>query len=184
MSHRGPPGAAITFVMQTISMIIRPSPLAYAQPLSLCKGSVMPEKISYEAIEVGQELDPVEYLIDTETVRQYCEDWADLNPLYLDGSSGSEPIMPPAYMAGLACFHLLHSRWNSSGTMNVATEHRNFRPVRVGDRIIVKGRIVEKFIRRGLDNIVVQSEAYDGMGNLVRESIDRIVLSMERREAA
>lgn len=144
----------------------------------------MTERISYDAIAVGEELGPVEYLIDAEAVQEYCGDWDDPNPLYREGSPERGPIMPPAYMAGLACFHLLRTRWDSSGTMNVATEHRNFRPVSVGDTITVKGRAVDKFVRRGLENIVVQSETYDSKGNLVRESIDRIVLSMERKEAA
>lgn len=144
----------------------------------------MTERISYEAIKVGEELDPVEYRIDTQTVERYCGDWDDPNPIYLKGASERGPIMPPAYMAGLACFHLLHTRWDSSGTLNVATEHQNFRPVNVGDTITVKGRIIDKFVRRGLENIVVQSETYDSKGNLARKSVDRIVLSMERKEEA
>lgn len=144
----------------------------------------MPEPISYEAIKIGEELDPIEYHIDTQTVQQYCSDWDDPNPMYLTGTSERGPIMPLAYMAGLACFRLLSNRWSMSSTANVGTEHQNFRPINVGDTMTVKGRVIEKFVRRGLENIIVQSEAYDSQGNLARKSVDRIILSLERKEVA
>ena len=141
----------------------------------------MANQIEFEYIVVGEELDPVEYRTDAELIAAYCRDWDDPDPLFLTGSSAGAPIVPPAYMAGLACFALLRSRYDTAGTLNAETEHENLKPLSVGGTLTVRGRVTDKFIRRGLEYVVVQSESYDDVGDLVRRSVDHIVLSMERR---
>lgn len=144
----------------------------------------MSKAIPFDSIVLGEELGPWSVEVTAEAVRAYCEDWDDHNPLYLEGTAdGGPPIAPPAFMAGLACFRLLRNKYDASATAGAKTEHRNIRPIRVGDTLRTEGRIVEKYVKRGLEYVVVESTAYDGAGQVVRTSRDHILLSLERAEA-
>lgn len=143
----------------------------------------MSARMDFDAVVVGEELGPVTYRTDAATAADYARDWDDSNPLYVEGSALGSPLLPPAHMAGLACFALIARRYDASGTLNAESEHENLKAVPVGETLTVRGRITEKFVRRGLEYIVVQSEMYDAVGDLVRRSLDHLVLSLDRREA-
>lgn len=140
----------------------------------------MSKSIPFEEIVLGEELGPLEYEADGSAVAQYCRDWDDHNPLFTETSSLGGPMAPPAFMAGLTCFHLLRTKYDSSGTLDAKTEHENLKPLPVGGKMIVKGRIADKFIRRGLEYVVVESECYDDGGDLLRRSRDHVVLGVDR----
>ena len=141
----------------------------------------MSTNIPFDEIVVGEELGP--WLIDLteDVVRQYCEDWDDPNALYLTGTAdGGPPVAPPAFMAGLASFRLLAKKYNSRATVGAQTEHQNLKPIRVGETMRSEGRIVEKYIKRGLEYVIVEYTAYNEAGEAIRNSRDHILLSLER----
>lgn len=141
----------------------------------------MSATLPFDSIVIGEELGPWSVEITVAVVRDYCSDWDDPNTLYLKGTAdGGPPIAPPAFMAGLACFRLLARKYNASGTIGAKTEHENLRPIRVGETLRTEGRIVEKYIKRGLEYVVVESTAYNDAGQPVRNSRDHILLSVER----
>jgi hypothetical protein len=136
--------------------------------------------IPFDSIVVGEELGPVEYLASDEVVREYCSDWSDDNPWYSGPSPFGGPVAPPAMMAGLTGFRLLATRFNSRATIGAQTSHRNLGPLPVGQRMITKGRIADKYIKRGLEYVVITSTSYGEDGLAFRESTDHILLSLER----
>jgi acyl dehydratase len=136
--------------------------------------------IPFDAITVGTELGPVETLVSPEAVREYCQDWDDPNPWYQTDSPLGGPVAPPAFLAGLTCFQLLGSRFDARSTIGVQTAHRNLRPVPVGETLVTRGRIADKYIKRGLEYVVVSSTTYASDGAPCRESTDHILLSLER----
>ena len=143
----------------------------------------MSTRIDFNAVVLNEELGPVTYRTDAKVAADYVRDWDDPNPLYSEGSALGRPLLPPAHMAGLACFALLSPRYDASGTLNAQSEHENLKAVPVGETLTVRGRIIDKFVRRGLEYIVVQSETYDGAGEVMRRSLDHLVLSLDRQEA-
>ena len=141
----------------------------------------MTTNIPFDQVVVGEELGPWLIEITEEVVRQYCEDWDDPNPLYLGaGPDGGPPITPPAFMAGLASFRLLGRRYNSEATVGAQSEHENLKPIRVGEVMRTEGRIVEKYIKRGLEYVIVDYTAYNEAGEPIRNSRDHILLGLER----
>lgn len=143
----------------------------------------MSQLIPFESIRVGEELGPVEDLVSAEVVRQYCEDWDDNLPWYSDSSPFGGPVAPPAYLAGLTAFRLLGTKFNARATIGTQTAHRNLGPLPVGQRMTTTGVIAGKYVKRGLEYVVVSSTGYREDGTAFRESTDHILLSLERTEA-
>ena len=143
----------------------------------------MSELIPFESIHVGEELGPVEDLVSADAVRQYCEDWTDGNPWYSGPSPFGGPVAPPAYLAGLTAFRLLGSKFNARATIGAQTSHCNLAPLPVGQRMITKGIIAGKYVKRGLEYVVITSTSYAEDGTACRKSTDHILLSLERTEA-
>jgi 3-hydroxybutyryl-CoA dehydratase len=141
----------------------------------------MSKEIPFDSIVIGEELGPWSVEITEAVVRDYCSDWDDPNPIYLKGTAdGGPPVTPPAFMAGLACFRLLGRKYNASATIGAKTEQENLRPIRIGHTLRTEGRIVEKYIKRGREYVVIESTSYDDDGQPVRNSRDHILLSVER----
>jgi hypothetical protein len=144
----------------------------------------MSTDIPFDDIVLHQALGPIEVRASENAVRRYCEDWQDPNPMYLEASPWGGPVVPPAYFAGLTGFQLLATRYNARATIGAKTEHRSIRPARVGSRLITRGSVVEKYLRRGLEYVVVESETHDDDGLAIRWSRDHILLGLERRPVA
>jgi hypothetical protein len=144
-------------------------------------GPQMLEILSYDGLEVGQALGPVETRISEEAIRRYCQDWEDPNPYYLDTSPVGAPVAPPAFMAGLTGFQLLGSRYDARATIGVKTEHETLAPVPVGQVMTTRGVIAGKYVKRGLEYVVITSTSYDAAGRPFRRSTDHILLSLNRR---
>lgn len=144
----------------------------------------MSSDIPFESIELHEPLGPVEVHASQAAVQRYCEDWTDPDPLYLEASPFGAAIVPPAYFAGLTGFQLLSTRYKTRATIGAKTEHHNIAPAFVGARLITRGQVVEKFVRRGLEYVVVESETHDQDARPIRTSRDLILLSLERRSDA
>jgi hypothetical protein len=142
------------------------------------------ELIPFESIHVGEQLGPVEDLVSQESIRQYCEDWADSLSWYSASSPFGGPVAPPAYLAGVTGFRLLATKFNSRATIGAQTSHRNLAPLPVGQRMITRGVIADKYVKRGLEYVVVTSTSYREDGTAFRESTDHILLSLEKREVS
>ena len=140
----------------------------------------MSTAIPFDSLVIGTELGPVVTHVTEKAVRAYCEDWDDPEPLYLENSSFGGPIAPPAFMAGLACFRLLGSKFEARATIGVKTAHENLAPLPVGQKMTTRGVIADKYVKRGLEYVVIESASYDEQGRLFRRNVDHILLSLER----
>jgi len=138
------------------------------------------ELIPFESIHVGEELGPVDDLVSEDAVRQYCADWTDSNPWYSGPSPFGGPIAPPAYLAGLTAFRLLATKFNARATIGVQTSYRSLAPLPVGQHMITRGAIADKYVKRGLEYVVITSTSYTEDGTAFRAGTDHILLSLER----
>lgn len=144
----------------------------------------MSKTIPFDAVVVGESLGPVEWLVDRAAVDAYIGDWADPNPLFVDGAGSGPAIAPPGFHAGLTCFQLLRTKFDSSGTLDAKSEHENLGEIPIGSTLTTTGRFADKYVRRGLEYIVIESESRIDGGTLVRRSRDHIVLTIERQSAS
>ena len=141
----------------------------------------MSKEIPWETVLVGETLGPVEYVVSQKAVENYCDDWKDPNTMYLNDSPFGDPIGPPAFRAGLDSFSLLATKYDSHATLGFSTEHEFFNPITIGKKLIVTGKLAEKYIKRGVEYVVIEYQTEDEDGVLIRKSVDHIALSPERR---
>ena len=140
----------------------------------------MSKHIPWDTVIVGDTLGPIEYVVDKEAVEQYCDDWKDPNPIYLKDSPFGGPVVPPAFRAGLDSFRLLATKFDSHATVGVKTEHEYINPAKIGKRLITTGKIADKYIKRGIEYVVIEYSMVDEDGVEIRRSVDHIALSVER----
>jgi len=140
----------------------------------------MSKHIPWDTVIVGDTLGPIEYVVDKEAVEQYCDDWKDPNPIYLEDSPFGGPVVPPAFRAGLDSFRLLATKFDSHATVGVKTEHQYINPAKIGKRLITTGKIADKYIKRGIEYVVIEYSMVDEDGVEIRRSVDHIALSVER----
>jgi hypothetical protein len=141
-------------------------------------------EIPFDEIALDEPLGPVEVVASEKAVRRYCDDWDDHNPIYLERSPSGGPLVPPAFMAGLTGFQLLATRYDARATIGARTDHENIHPARVGSKLITSGSIVQKYVRRRLEYVVIESRTCDQDGLEIRRSRDHILLGIERRKGS
>ncbi len=67
--------------------------------------------------------------------------------------------------------------------MGVTTEHKFINPLKPDRVVTVTGVLADKYIKRGIEYVVIEYEMRDEAGTLIRQSVDRIALSVERVDA-
>ncbi len=134
----------------------------------------------FKDIEVGQELGPCEVIPDEEAVRRYCDERDDHNPMYLDTSPYGGPVMPPTFLA-YPSGRLLRSRdFDPHACVPARYEQKNINPAKVGKRLILTGRVIDKYTKNGLLHVVVEAQAHDEDGTQILVMKDDLVVSLTR----
>jgi len=141
----------------------------------------MPEEMHFDEIRVGDTFGPIEFLPDEKTVREFCEERGDHNPIYRKDSPFGGPVVPPAFRASLQGQRTLATRYDMHATFPTRSEHEYVNPARVGKRLITAGKLTDKYIKRGREYVVVESSTVDEDGLEIRRSREHILLSLDRK---
>jgi acyl dehydratase len=131
----------------------------------------MTKKSNFDAIPIGLEMGPLEIMLDEEFIRARINivQWEE-DILIVQGK-----IVPPgltisqhAGMKFKAVPELQASIWAKS-------EHEFLKPMRVGDKITIRGRIVDKYVKRERNYIVAEYETLDESGDVLMKSRETAV---------
>ena len=123
-------------------------------------------KIDFEAIPVGMELNPTEMILEEETL----SDRADLvqwnNRSHLENLGMSVP--------GLTIVHHAKMQFDTFQDLSVGiwakSEHEFIKPMKVGSKVFIRGKIVEKYTKRGRNYIVAEFNTTDEKGETLMRS--------------
>ena len=137
--------------------------------------------IVYDEIRVGEVFGPVEFLADEKLVKEYCDDYEDHNPIYLEESPFGGPVVPPALRASLQGQRTLATRYDMHATVPTKSTHEYIHPAKVGKRLITTGRLTAKYVKRGREYVVIESSTVDEDSVHIRQSMEHIALRMEKR---
>ena len=119
----------------------------------------------YEEIEVGKDLGSFEWIVTEEAVERQClldEHWHEW---FFKDSPWGGPIAPPQIQSR-------PPRWLLGRTYNVRGvsykhDFENLKPIKVGMKLIISGKISEKYIKRNREFVRWDTFAHDENGELV-----------------
>ena len=117
-------------------------------------------------IPVGMELEHIEMVLDEETIDERVElvQWENRKPLENLGlTAPGLTIRQHAAMQFITFPELSAGIWAKS-------EHEFIKPLKAGSKIFIRGKIVEKYTKRGRNYVVAEFETTDETGDLFLKS--------------
>ena len=136
------------------------------------------DHVSFDELMEGLDLGCLEYVLDEERVNRYLAATGADNPRY-SAEAGDQRIAPPAILAS-DTLRLTGNRYRITGGIQVGQRLELANPPRVGKRIIVRGRLAEKFRHKGRPFFVLESTTEDEDGRPLLRSRAVNLLSLER----
>jgi acyl dehydratase len=121
----------------------------------------------WENIEVGEELGWVEGVISDFQIKTHAYAVDDYGDWYLKDSPFGGRIGHPTLLANdiLRLFFLIYDlRPPYAGGLHAKNELEFLRPVKLGDKVVIRGKHTEKYERRGQNYRVVEGQAADEAG--------------------
>jgi hypothetical protein len=120
------------------------------------------ERTPFEAIEVGTPLGPLEWTVTPEMLERQCRIDEDYHEWYSVESPFGGRIAP--ILASYAPVRFLFSdKYNIRGLLvGFECEHTN--PIRLDKKMIVAGRLADKYVKRDREYFVVEATCVDEDG--------------------
>ena len=121
------------------------------------------KELRYDALEVGEEFVSDEQLVTPEDVEAHAFAVDDEHPWYSSDSPFGGPIAHPTFLANQA-LRLRHGRYIVCAGLHAKMEFEFLEPIRHGVRARSRGRVIDKYERRGKPYMVTEfvTESEDG----------------------
>jgi len=126
----------------------------------------MSEKSGFEAIPIGLEMGPLEMSLDKDTVNRRMEliQWENRELMDRFG------ITPPGMTINQHAMIKFMALPDLSASIWAKSEHEFLKPMKVGGRIFIRGKVVDKYVRRGRNYVVSECETVDEAGEVLLRS--------------
>lgn len=121
------------------------------------------KKLTYDALQVGEEFVSNDHLVTPEDIDAYAFAVDDHHPWFFGDSPFGGPIAHPTLLANQALM-MRHSRYIVHAGLHARMEFEFLEPIRPGVRARSRGKVVDKYERRGKPYMVTEfvTEAEDG----------------------
>jgi len=128
------------------------------------------KKLTYDSVQVGEEFVSDDHLVIPEDVEAHGFAVEDDHPWL------SEGMAPPTLMANQA-LHLRHSTYIVHAGLHAKMEFNFLEPVRPGMRVRTRGKVIDKYQRRGKPYMVTEYVTQDEKGTvLVRGQFTQMII--------
>lgn len=116
---------------------------------------------TFDAMHVGDELGPIEIDIDDDYIKRAAFSVDDYNPWYFQPDNPFGSRVAPAAALVVDLLRLLNTKFdpNSEAGLHQKEEIWLGSPARLGDRVVLTGRFVDKYVKREKGYIVTDAEA-------------------------
>ena len=117
-------------------------------------------------MSIGEEFEPLEFVVTPELNQQYLYAEEDFHPRYIEESDKGPPLIHPGILYNMSnntrspSFYLPPG-W---GEVHAAEETEFINPARVGKKVRVKGKIVDRYVKKEREYTVVESLSVDEDG--------------------
>lgn len=126
----------------------------------------MSEKLDFEAIPIGLSLGTVEITLDEDTVSDRLEFVQWEARALLDKLRIAPPGMSIDQHARMKFMKLPDLR----AAIWAKSEHEFLKPMKIGSKIFIRGKIVDKYVKRGRNYIVSEFDTVDEAGEVLLRS--------------
>ena len=113
------------------------------------------KQISLDAVRVGEEFMSNDLVVKPEDVETFAYAVDDHHPWYAEGSPFGGPIAHPTLLANQALL-MRHNKYIVPAGLHAAMQFEFIEPVRVGMRVRTRGKVVDKYERRGRHYMVTE----------------------------
>ena len=113
--------------------------------------------ISYEDVTVGEEFMSDDFMIKPEDVDTFAYAVDDHNPWYFKDSPFGGAITHPTLLGNQALL-MRHSRYIVPAGLHAKMQFEFVEPARVGMRVRTRGKVIDKYERRGRHYMVTSFE--------------------------
>jgi hypothetical protein len=128
------------------------------------------KKLTLEALQVGEEFISDDHLVIPADVEAHSFAVEDDHPWLAEGTT------PPTFMANQA-LHLRHSKYIVHAGLHAKMEFNFVEPIRLGMRVRTRGKVVDKYERRGKPYMVTEYVTEDETGRvLVRGQFTQMII--------
>jgi len=128
------------------------------------------KKLTLESLTVGEEFVSDDHLVIPEDIEAHGFAVEDDHPWL------AEQTAPPTSMANQA-LHLRHSKYIVHAGLHARMEFTFVEPIRLGTRVRTRGRVIDKYERRGKPYMVTEYVTEDETGRvLVRGQFTQMII--------
>jgi len=120
-------------------------------------------EINYEAVTVGEEFSSDPFLIKPEDVETFAFAVDDHDPWYFEDASDSPfsgKITHPVLMGNQALF-MRHNKYIIPAGLHAKMQYEFVEPIRVGMRVRSRGKVIDKYEKRGRHYMVTAFDTRD-----------------------
>jgi acyl dehydratase len=135
--------------------------------------------LTYEGLQVGEEFVSDTFLVTPEEIESYAFAVDDHHPWFFEDSPFGGPVAHPTMLANQA-LRLRHSRYIVPAGLHAKMEFEFVEPIRPGIRARSRGKVIEKYERRGRPYMVTEYVTEDEHGHvLVRGRFTQMIFRGE-----
>ena len=132
--------------------------------------------LTYEILTVGEEFVSDTHLVTPEDIEAYAYAVEDDHPWYAGPSPFGGPVAHPTLMANQA-LHLRHGKYIVHAGLHARMEFSFVEPIRLGMRVRTRGKVIDKYERRGKPYMVTEYVTEDETGRvLVRGQFTQMII--------
>ena len=136
-------------------------------------------ELTYDDVEVGQELPSLTYEIRPESIQWYLEEAEETNPVYTNPELAQRsglggPVTPPMIWCMYAAPPEILARLGRTfpaHTIHASSELTFVRPARPGDVITSRAKVRDKYLKKGRKYIITEIKSFNQDGELILVNI-------------
>jgi 3-hydroxybutyryl-CoA dehydratase len=132
--------------------------------------------LTYQALRIGEEFVSDPQLVTPEDIETYAFAVDDHHPWFSGASPFGGAIAHPTFAANQA-LRLRHSRYTVHAGLHAKMQFEFLEPIRVGARVRSRGRVIDKYERRGKQYMVTEFVTEDETGaTLIRGQFTQMLI--------
>jgi acyl dehydratase len=133
----------------------------------------------FEHMAIGEEYHD-EYVLTSDMARDYAEGIEDFNTWYLEDSPFGGPVANPMLIVAQHV-RLFKTVYDTEGNVHTRHETQFYNPARIGKTIHLSGKLVDKYIKRGREYLVMECRSVDEDGIEICRDRRTIIIRYAKR---